>query len=500
MKAKITLPQEPMSYKEQIKISETSELLTKLKIIREVQQLGHPKTAVAEKYQMHRNTVRDIEKNFKQLPQDIQKKLLTESITKGEIKKIMAPLKNKSTKPHSNKRRANLKQEALILNIYHKRKIKVGHKRMYRLIKRKTTNIGTTPKQESQELKILSNLTYPQLKGIYKRHKLKVKKKRTCNGQRKALYDYESLACFERLHFDTKDIPDQKALPPDIYDKFKLNKNLPVIEWNIIDAKSRYRFIAYSHNRTSEFGLRFLLFVIQFLRAYNLASWDIKIIIGTDNGSEFFSGSERKKTEWNNFLKHLNAEIYSYEPGHDIRKNLIERSHRTDDEEFFVPRGSFINSKQDFLIEASTYSHYFNSERPHSGIGMNDLTPLEKIKKSGITNPNKLLDFPTMILEDYIDDLRHATEILFLADILSQNKYRLDNQKFIADAFSSFPFSFFKNAQNVLTYYQKNEHLDRKTIQLKINTGEKLTKVFKDIFKKDISQKYKIYTKPFLKF
>lgn len=214
MKPKITIPQEPMSYKEQIKISAIAELFAKLKIIREILKEKYPKTAVAEKYQMHRNTIGKIITSFKTLPTEIQTKLLTKNTTKEEIKKLMEPLKNKTTKPHSNKRSANPKQEKLILHIYHERKVKVGSKRMHRLIKRKTQNIGTTPKKEIQELKILSNLTYPQLKGIYKRHKLKIKKKRTTNGQHKPLYDYQALACFERLHLDTKDIPDQKALPP----------------------------------------------------------------------------------------------------------------------------------------------------------------------------------------------------------------------------------------------------------------------------------------------
>jgi hypothetical protein len=60
---------------------------------------------------------------------------------------------------------------------------------------------------------------------------------------------------------------------------------------------------------------------------------------------------------------------------------LIERSHLYDDSEFFIPRGYFINSKEDFLKEAIDYQYYRNNQRHHSGRFMNNLTPIEKAKK-----------------------------------------------------------------------------------------------------------------------
>ena len=48
-------------------------------------------------------------------------------------------------------------------------------------------------------------------------------------------------------------------------------------------------------------------------------------------------------------MKYLNIEFYTYYWPKDPRKNLIERSHRSDDEEFIIPRWYFINSKKDFL-------------------------------------------------------------------------------------------------------------------------------------------------------
>jgi len=454
MKNKIKLPKEPMIYRDQIRLSEECELITKLRIIRDVEVHKYPETSVAEKFHTHRNTVGKIVRKFRNnISLEIQRKLLFSSLRHDELLRYLAPLKNESRRPHNNKRTASPEQEKLILKIFHEKKVRVGVKRLHKIIRRKCLDLGTTPREDQKELELLKTLSFSQIKGIYKRNKLKIKKVRTCNGQHTPIHDYTALACFEKLHYDTKIIPDQKALPPEIYQKFKLSKDLPIIEWNIIDAKSRTRFMAYSHNRTADFGLHFLLLVIQFLRAKNLISWDLRIIIGTDNGCEFFSGSERKNAEWNKLLNVLNAEIYPYEPGHDIRKNLIERSHKTDDEEFFVPRGFYINSKADFLLEAQDYTNYFNCRRSHSGIGMNDMTPLEKLQSSGLTTPEKILEFPTMILEDHINEIREATNMIRLFAELIECDEKNSNPKFFADIKAGFDKKFIESAHNVLTYY-----------------------------------------------
>jgi hypothetical protein len=60
--------------------------------------------------------------------------------------------------------------------------------------------------------------------------------------------------------------------------------------------------------------------------------------IGFDGGVEFCSASEKKLASWQKRLSPLNVELYQYEGPKDPRKNLIERSHRTDDEEFYIAR------------------------------------------------------------------------------------------------------------------------------------------------------------------
>ena len=436
MKTPIILTQEFMSYKEQCK---QNELIAKLKVIRDVKLHKYPKTSIARKFSMHRNTVKNIIDSFdKNFSLEKQYSVLQNS-TSLKLEKInekLSLIKNKSRKPNSNKRCANKTQEELIKSYFYDKKIRVGHNRMNTHLKRRNMKLGTEDGDHLKEVNILKNLTYSQLKGIYKRNNMKIKKVKTANNNHVPLYNYKALGCFEKLHYDTKSILDKKALPIEIYNKFKSNKDIPIIEWNLIDVKSRFRFIAYSYGRTSEFGIHFLLIAIQFLRAMKFT--DSNIIIGTDNGSEFFSGSEKKKAEWNKLLNILDAEIYSYNPGFDVRKNLIERSHRTDDEEFFVPRGQFINDKKSFMIEAKGYSEYFNNLRYHSGIEMHDMTPIEKIKSCGIYHADRLLQFPTMILEDSIGVIKKYTEIIRITSELNDYKikhksFKSFDQKFVAN-------------------------------------------------------------------
>lgn len=100
----------------------------------------------------------------------------------------------------------------------------------------------------------------------------------------------------------------------------------------------------------------------------------------TDGGSEFFSGSERKQREWNDILGELDADIDCYNPNWDVRKNLIERSHRSDDEEFLIPFGATMKTRKQFMAQSQEYSDYWNTLRSHSGKGMDGRTPKEKLR------------------------------------------------------------------------------------------------------------------------
>jgi hypothetical protein len=100
-----------------------------------------------------------------------------------------------------------------------------------------------------------------------KRNHLRVQKVRTKNGEKRSLYNYQTIGAFWDMHFDTKILADQKSLPEGVYENLKYNEHLPIYEWNIIDVASRTRFMSYSRGKSSTFGLQFLVFVLTHIRA-----------------------------------------------------------------------------------------------------------------------------------------------------------------------------------------------------------------------------------------
>ena len=442
------LQKEAMNYKQQIKCNE---LLTKLRIIRLVINQRQTQTNVAQAFGCHRNTVGNLIKSFKKkFNQQEQRELLENKYNIEELNHNLDKLKSASPRPKRHPKQATIAQEQKIVEIFKKQRVGVGYQRLKRIITRKYYD------NEDQLELSLSKITLGQMRGVYKRKRLKPEKKKSSTGEYKSLYDYQALACFERMHYDVKYLADKKMLPIEVYELFKNNSKLPQYQWSLIDVKSRFRFVAYSHNINSEFGLRLLLFCIQYIRTIT-NNWQTHIKIGVDNGSEFCSGSIRKEDLWNEYLSLLDASLYSYHAGHDVRKNLVERSHLDDDYEWLVPRGDRITSKKIFKQEAEEYFIYRNFNRSHSGKGMHGRTPIEVIRDSKVIGVNRLFTFPILILEDHIQSLREATDLFIYQQELNNlpEKYPDAPSHIISlkDKFELQPSYFFLKdfAQKVLT-------------------------------------------------
>ena len=71
-----------------------------------------------------------------------------------------------------------------------------------------------------------------------------------------------------------------------------------------------------------------------------------------------------------------NIEHFLIDKGRPQQNGKIERSHRTDNEEFYSSYRftSLPRLRKDF----KAYLHYYNNEREHQGL--NNLTPLEKLQ------------------------------------------------------------------------------------------------------------------------
>jgi hypothetical protein len=401
-----------MSYKENCKVE--GEIMTKFKIARMYFASSKKQNAISEYLNCHKNTVLGIIRACKvhDPSNEIWKYLKDKNlhISEEKLKSLFSFFAHQSRAPLRNKSaiQKDSDEEKLIIEKFEDKKW--GPKRMYRNLAR-----------QGFDMNIYS---LGKIKGVHKRNEFKTRKIRTFNGERRSLYNYDEIEAFEYLQYDTKTIADKHALPKDIYDKFKYGEQLPKIQWTIIDAKTKTRFLAWSYNRSSTFGLKFLLFVISWLRSHGIRT---KINIQVDMGMEFYSGSKIKQEIWNEELEKYNAYAYDTE-GVKWKQNIVERSHRVDDEEFYCPRGEKINDKTEFMIEGQFWIIYYN-HRPSYSIGLNGISPKEKMEKLGIYNAEKIANFPCLILEDFFQPL-----LLF---------FNNSNQKILEE-----------KSQNVLTNYQ----------------------------------------------
>lgn len=164
------LPQEAVSYKQQIK---DNELLTKLRIIKLVEKSGFSQILVAKKFHCHRNTVGNIVREFKnKYDQKTQEKLLSHSYEKNKLLKILAPLKNKSPCPLRHPAQATECQEAAIAEwLFKQEGLRVGPYRLKTLIDRRFYD------SRDPFLQSLVSLTARQIRGVYKRYSLSPKKR-----------------------------------------------------------------------------------------------------------------------------------------------------------------------------------------------------------------------------------------------------------------------------------------------------------------------------------
>jgi len=205
-------------------------------------------------------------------------------------------------------------------------------------------------------------LTY--LVRVGKRHK-----------EKREFVDWYSAKPFEIVQIDLKHIRDQKALSKAQIihlDRYQI----PNYQWSAIDVNSRFKFIGYSREKSWTNGLGWYLWVIAWLRSHGVRS---QIIFTVDNGEEFGGKSWIKVKELRKLIAGFGCKLIQNHKGHCEENAHLERSHRTDDEEFYIPRVFAIRSEEQLLDEAMGYMYYYNNVREHSALGYH--TPFEILKE-----------------------------------------------------------------------------------------------------------------------
>ena len=213
---------------------------------------------------------------------------------------------------------------------------------------------------------------------------------------------WESKTPFTLAQVDTKDILDKKTLGTKRWNHICKN-GLPRYQWTFCEGISRFRFLAYSRELTLTNGLAFMVLVTLWLRR-----WGIKeeICWQTDWGEEWGGSNPEKLRELQSrFFSCLRVRLARIPKGRKEYNGRVERSHWTDDYEFYIPLILKIKDEKDFLSKAQAWQYVYNVKRPHFGEGMNGKTPLEKLNEYCYNLNEKFAMFPVIILDEVSSDI-----------------------------------------------------------------------------------------------
>ena len=260
------------------------------------------------------------------------------------------------------------------------------------------THLG--PERLSRYLRDHEGLSVPAgtIRHILRRNKGRLRYGLRCHRTRKEkreFIDWYSAKPFEIVQMDVKHIRDQKALSReqiihlDRYD-------IPNYQWGALDVNSRFKLIGYSREKSWTNGLCWYLWVISWLRAHGVKS---QIVFTVDNGEEFGGKSWMKVKDLRKLIGGFGCRLIQNHKGHFEENAHLERSHRTDDDEFYIPRVLQIKSEADLLNEAMGYIYYYDNVRGHSAL--NYQTPFAYLK-SQLTDIDDKIRFVIPIMLDKV--------------------------------------------------------------------------------------------------
>jgi len=194
--------------------------------------------------------------------------------------------------------------------------------------------------------------------------------------EKREFVDWYSAKPFEIVQIDLKHIRDKKALSEDQImhlDQY----NIPNYQWSALDVNSRFKLIGYSREKSWTNGLCWYLWVISWLRSHGVTC---QIVFTVDNGEEFGGKSWMKVKELRKLIAGFDCKLIQNHKGHCEENAHVERSHRTDDEEFYIPRSFKFHNETQLLDEAMGYMYYYNNVREHSSLGYQ--TPFQVLKQN----------------------------------------------------------------------------------------------------------------------
>lgn len=217
------------------------------------------------------------------------------------------------------------------------------------------TNYG--PLRLKDELRQVCGITlsHHTIRNIVRRNRKHLKGKcvkRMGKKSSRPFVDWYSARAFEVVQVDLKYIMDQKALSASQITHM-IKYDLPLYQWGAVDVNSRFKLIAYSKEKTWTNGLTWFLWVTSWLRSHGVKA---RIVYTVDHGVEFGGECWYKLVELRKLLSGFGCFLIQNRKKHPEENAHLERSHRTDDEEFYMPRIHTIMTNDQFYREAMNLS------------------------------------------------------------------------------------------------------------------------------------------------
>ncbi len=216
------------------------------------------------------------------------------------------------------------------------------------------------------------------------------------------LWAWEAKEPFPLLQTNGKDIRDKGTLET-LRTTHLRRHHLPRYQWTACDGRTRLRFLAFRYALNNTCGLAFLILVLIWLRAFGVEQ---DVTFQTDWGQEFGGDNpHRVQALSERFLAPLGGALRRYPPGRKGYNGRVERSHRTDDEEFYLPYLLKVQDVTQFLRLSAHWVDVYNRLRPHTGKGMNNQPPLAVLRRLGYDGDDRIALFPPVILDEIGADL-----------------------------------------------------------------------------------------------
>lgn len=302
--------------------------------------------------------------------------------TRSTIYKALAKQKRKSlddlsTAPHTVKNKTNEDIESKVL-----------------LLKEKTNYGPLRLKEELQEQYGIT-LSHHTIRNIVRRNKkTKTKIRKRYKRSARPFVDWYTAKAFEVVQVDLKHIIDQKALSSSQITHI-LRHDLPLYQWGAVDVNSRFKLIAFSKEKSWTNGLTWFLWVTSWLRSHGVT---VRIVYTVDHGIEFGGDCWYKIVELRKLLKGFGCFIIQNRKKHPEENAHLERSHKTDDDEFYIPRIHTITTYDQFYKEAFNYLYYYNCVRKHSSLGR--IPPFSYLQKTTTAIDDTIKYVPPIFLDE----------------------------------------------------------------------------------------------------